>query len=196
MLSELDELSALDTSPQVVEERIRTRAKNSDLSPEVTDQLVAAGISGDRDRITQAMDSVAAQHGLTRISAPAGAVEKLDRTKHKPIAGSSIDNGSYVHIVRPGYQSSVDGENVRLQQAVVEPASPAEIRQHLAPQLKQRMADVPRVQAAKKVEAARKAREQRQARVASALARGMSPSEAERFAASGMTFTEWDIANR
>lgn len=195
-LSELDELAAGDTSPQVVEERIRTRAKNSGLSPEVTDQLVQAGISGDRDRITQVMDSVAAQHGLTRISAPAGAVEKLDRTKHTPIAGSSIDSGSYVHIVRPGYQSSVDGENVRLHQAVVEPASPAEIRQHLAPQLKQRMADAPRVQASKKAAAEAKAAEQQAARLQSALDRGMSPAEAQRFAGSGMTFREWEAANK
>jgi len=124
VLTELDELHASKASPRALEHRLRARARQDSLPQDMTDALIAAGISGDRKQIDKAIDRLAAEHGLTRISARAGSVEPFDPRTHEMLGDSTRVPGGAVLIVRPGYAVDVDGERVQVSRAAVLPATP------------------------------------------------------------------------
>jgi hypothetical protein len=129
MLVELDELQVSGASPRAMEARLRSRGKTEKVPDATIEEFVAAGQSGDQHRINSLIDKTAKEHGLTRDTGRAGSVEAFDRKKHESISGTGdIKDGQQVHVVRPGYTAEVDGEKVRAQRAVVERATPEELK--------------------------------------------------------------------
>jgi len=89
--------------------------------------LVRAMKTGDSVKIERAMTAAGRKLGLRRGS-PAGEIVDYDRSVHGPIAGERIADGAKVRIVRPGYDATINGEDLRLSKAVVEPLSEAEVK--------------------------------------------------------------------
>jgi hypothetical protein len=89
--------------------------------------LVRAMKTGDPVKVERAITAAGRKLGLRRGS-PAGEIVDYDRSIHGPIAGERIADGAKVRIVRPGYDATINGEDLRLSKAVVEPLSAAEIK--------------------------------------------------------------------
>jgi hypothetical protein len=90
--------------------------------------LVRAMKTGDVAKIERAMAAAARKLGLRRGQA-AGEIVDFDRSAHAAIAGERIATGAKVRIVRPGYDATIDGEDLRLAKATVEPLTEAEVRE-------------------------------------------------------------------
>lgn len=110
---------------------------------------------------------IASRHGLTPISS-AGAVETYDPARHDTLNGRSIDGP--VRVIRPGYEAVVNGETVRLSKPVVEPDIPA------TGDTVQPLDFLGRFNSAREA--------------------GLDATEAEQFAASGMSLEQWREAHR
>jgi len=131
-LARLDEMVDGEMSPAAIERTIRADGRRHGLPQTTVDDLVAAGRSGGRDRVNSVTDRLAAEHGLSRYTARAGELEAFDRKKHELLDGGGTPTGTFVHIVRPGYEADIDGERVRLGRATAEPATAEEIAAHKA----------------------------------------------------------------
>lgn len=101
------------------------------------DPLGEALDSGDRDRVFQVLQDIAADLGVTRVGAnPRDGYDQMvtfDRRLHRSISGQ-LQPGQQVRLVSPGYTSRDEGRDVVLVQAAVEEMDADEIaalRKHL-----------------------------------------------------------------
>lgn len=136
-LAEVDKLRGDEANPSVVERRLR----NSGVPPETVAELVDAYKAGD---VNPVLERLAAEHGLSRRTGPAGALEPFDPAQHQAL-GDRPQPGQMVSVIRPGYDADVDGETVHLSKADVEVATPEEVaadRTRRVAKAKQRIRDV------------------------------------------------------
>lgn len=109
-LSEVDELASNEASPKAFEARLRIQARRGGLTDAQVDELVAAASFGsngrvssqDRQQLWQALDRIAEEHGLQRLSGRAGDSVYFDPEEHEALGDRDL-RGKIVEVVRPGY---------------------------------------------------------------------------------------------
>lgn len=119
--TDLDETTHAGASARAVEHRQRGIARRHPnlLPPDMVDELVAAGTSGDRDRVDATIERYAADYGLARVSAWAGQPDRYDPTRHQMMGDLSAPSpGTPVEVYRTGWALD-DGDRVVLDRAVV-----------------------------------------------------------------------------
>jgi SAP domain len=130
--ADIHEMLADGATPDLVREHLDTwRARG--LPPDVADEW--SRLADNPQALLAAVDVTAARHGLARVAAP-GDVVGFDVKQHQfisPELNTAANRAGAVHVVRPGYTYTRDGEQIQLSKAVVEPATPEEIGQARTP---------------------------------------------------------------
>lgn len=120
-LTETEELVANQASDRALLHRLDAHRRLG-VPDSVIDPLVAAAQSGDRAEVGRLIDQIGAEHNFSRITR-AGDTVNFDRRLHEPI-GRSIEPGTRVHVVRPGYHVDYPDERVLVSRAVVQDRGP------------------------------------------------------------------------
>jgi hypothetical protein len=125
VLAEIDEIAANQAEPRVMEHRIRALMRRNGLQDDPDLKELLDGDFADFEKLQNAATRIAENLGLTRLGGEIvaevqgargrGEQERglFRRGEHKPI-GESIRDGAVVDIIRPGYKTQVDGQDVTL----------------------------------------------------------------------------------
>jgi hypothetical protein len=119
--------------------------------------LVDAMRDGDAAAIRRAVDDLAARRGLVEVGSPPAGQDwvAFNPQVHEVLPGLPRPAaGAYVRITKPAYRADINGEQVQLGKAVVEPLDAAEIKaiQHAPAEAARRSIAVPERVAAQQAE--------------------------------------------
>jgi hypothetical protein len=121
--AELDELITNGATTEAISARVRTRLGKQD--PAWADTIDRMLQDGDLDGARAFVDRIMRADDVS-LQGKAGDVVPFDRRLHRGIAGD-IPDGAMVHIVRPGYSTKWDDEDIPVERATVEVAAPDEV---------------------------------------------------------------------
>lgn len=135
VLAEIEEVVLLNENDDTasVSKRFNDYVRQRGLGDDPRLTLVAEAIrSGDKNKVRKALRDAAESSGLIRVGGdPERGPEQLlafDGKRHEGAGGTRPRPGQKVLLVRPGYEAAVDGELVLVEKAVVEGATPEEVR--------------------------------------------------------------------
>lgn len=124
VLAEAEELFANGEDSEKIARRLDSLARQQNAADDPELAKVLASVAAGHDS-SHAIDSAAAKLGLTRTVAAGDVVpfnaREQEHLERAPTAGTPV------HVVRPGYRYSRDGEDVQVVKARVEEATPAEV---------------------------------------------------------------------
>lgn len=134
LLAEIDEIVDKQAEPRVMEHRIRALMNRGGLADDPNMRPLLDADMADYPKLQELVGKIAEDLGFKRlggeivanVEGPFGPSDiergRFRRGVHTPMGGS-IREGQVVDIVRPGYVSNVDGEEVTLFPAVVTPST-------------------------------------------------------------------------
>lgn len=123
----VDELVANGASPRALAHRIRTRGKQQLIPDDDLKDMLEAAEAGDNDRVRKLARGLMDREGITQIGSTDDVVP-LDGNNHQSLTRGGLPRDtSVVHVVRPGSRAKVDGDDILIDRAVVEPATPEEV---------------------------------------------------------------------
>lgn len=125
--AELDQLIADEASDKAILARFDNVTQNEGTTGSAMNVVRARLEAGDRAGAHREMRRILEANRI-QPTGSAGDIVPFNRREHAEIAGTNINDGDMVRIVRPGHRVDIRGEQVDLGRSVVERATPEEVR--------------------------------------------------------------------
>jgi len=118
LAGELEQLVDDNASVSALRSRIKASAGRAGVDPQVREYLLSQAATGDRDAMRRAIDNLRAGSGI-RVTGHRDVGEVVSYDPHTMEAIGKVKPGDQVRIVRPGHETTINGETVQLNRRVV-----------------------------------------------------------------------------
>jgi SPP1 gp7 family putative phage head morphogenesis protein len=122
-LAEIQELRINEATPETIRHRMAASARDRGIAGDPIVAHLDRSLEGDMEG---ALGTAAAAWGLKRIGDER--MVPFVRGEHKMVYGRQPEQGTFTHLVRPGYRFKHGSEDLVIEQALVDQATPDEVK--------------------------------------------------------------------